>query len=268
MASFSPELSARVRTGIPLAAGVVLLVFGPTLIFGLAVIIFAAIGSGEFTAMVSKKGMTLPEWMLPGSAVLMGLGALWGPSGLHGMLLICGISWILHELVFTPKTAFSELNRLGYGIFGMILVGWSLSHMTLIKAESQGVALLFFLLFVISFSDIFAYFGGKRFGKTLLAPSISPKKTWEGSLCGAGGSALIAAIYGELALDYFWLTGLLFGLLIAVAGQLGDLVESKIKRLCEVKDSGNLLPGHGGILDRVDGYLMAAPLFYYLVQLG
>ena len=72
----------------------------------------------------------------------------------------------------------------------------------------------------------------------------------------------------ELTLDYFWLTGIMLGLVTATAGQFGDLVESRIKRLCGVKDSGSLLPGHGGILDRVDGYLIAAPLFYYVMLLG
>ena len=140
--------------------------------------------------------------------------------------------------------------------------------MILIKAHEDGTALVFFLLFIISFSDIFAYFGGKRFGNIPLAPSISPKKTWEGSLIGAGVSALFSGLYVELTLDYFWLTGIMLGLVTAAAGQLGDLVESRIKRLCGVKDSGRLLPGHGGILDRVDGYLIAAPLFYYLILLG
>ena len=140
--------------------------------------------------------------------------------------------------------------------------------MILIKALENGTALVFLLLFVISFSDIFAYFGGKRFGNTPLAPSISPKKTWEGSLIGAGVSALFAGLYTELILDYFWLTGILLGLVTAAVGQMGDLVESRVKRLCEVKDSGSLLPGHGGILDRVDGYLIAAPVYYYLLLLG
>lgn len=91
-------------------------------------------------------------------------------------------------------------------------------------------------------------------------------------LCHIGISKIIifinfAGLYVELTLDYFWLTGIMFGLVTAAAGQLGDLVESRIKRLCGVKDSGSLLPGHGGILDRVDGYLIAAPLFYYLTLL-
>jgi len=268
MDSLSPELAARIKTGIPLAAAVTLIVFSPVLIVGLVVIVFAVIGSGELTSMLSKKEITLPEWFLPGCALLMGLGALGGSNGLHGMLLVCAAGWMFQQLLFSSEKSFSGKNLLGFGLFGMLLTGWSLSHMILIKDLENGTALVFLLLFVISLSDIFAYFGGKHFGSIPLAPSISPKKTWEGSLIGAGVSALFAGLYVELVLDYFWLTGILLGLVTAAAGQLGDLVESRIKRLCEVKDSGSLLPGHGGILDRVDGYLIAAPLFYYLILLG
>ena len=266
--SLSPELAARIKTAIPLAAGVSLIIFSPVLIVGLVVIVFAVIGSGELTAMLSKKEIILPEWFLPGCALLIGLGALGGSNGLHGMFLVCAAGWIFQQLLFSNEQSFPGKNLLGMGLFGMLLTGWSLSHMILIKAHEDGTALVFLLIFIISFSDIFAYFGGKRFGNIPLAPSISPKKTWEGSLIGAGVSALFAGLYVELTLDYFWLTGIMLGLVTAAAGQLGDLVESRIKRLCGVKDSGSLLPGHGGILDRVDGYLIAAPMFYYLILLG
>ena len=272
-ASSTSDLSARVKTGFPLAAGIAILLFTPTFVIGLLVLAIAFIGAQELTGMLAKGNDDenpgiLPEWLLPGTAVLMGLGALAGESGLHGALLISAVGWIFYELVFTPKSELAKLSALGFGLFGMVWAVWSVLHITLIKALPEGTALLFYLLLVISFSDIFAYFGGKRFGKSLLAPNISPKKTWEGSFSGVVGGGLVGAVFGELTMSMFWLYGLLLAMLLAVVGQLGDLVESKIKRLCDVKDSGTLLPGHGGILDRIDGHMLAAPVFYYLLQLG
>jgi phosphatidate cytidylyltransferase len=266
-------LSARVKTGFPLAAGIALLLFSPTFVVGLLVLVVTFIGAQELTSMLAKaKGDEtpglLPEWLLPGTAVLMGLGALAGQTGLHAALLISVVGWIFYELVFTPKSELTKLSALGFGLFGMVWAVWSVLHITLIKGLPEGTPLLFYLLLVVSFSDIFAYFGGKRFGKTLLAPSISPKKTWEGSFFGVVGGGIVGAVFGELTMSMFWFYGLLLAMLLAVVGQLGDLVESKIKRLCDVKDSGTLLPGHGGILDRIDGHMLAAPVFYYLLQLG
>jgi len=270
----SSELTKRIRTGIPLAAGIALVVFAPTFVVGLVVLVLAFIGAQELTAMLAGKEdktdstVLLPEWMLPVVAVLMGLGALGGESGLHAALLISAAGWIIIELVFTPKNELSKFTPLGFGLFGMVWIIWSLAHMTLIKELPDGTALLFYLLFVISFSDIFAYFGGKRFGKSMLAPTISPKKTWEGSFFGVVGGGIVGAVFGEITMSMFWLYGMLLAMVLAVVGQFGDLIESKIKRLCNVKDSGKILPGHGGILDRIDGHMLAAPVFYYLLKLG
>ena len=270
----SSELTKRIRTGIPLAAGIALVVFAPTFVVGLVVLVLAFIGAQELTAMLAGKEdktdstVLLPEWMLPVAAVLMGLGALGGESGLHAALLISAAGWIIIELVFTPKNELSKFTPLGFGLFGMVWIIWSLAHMTLIKELPDGTALLFFLLFVISFSDIFAYFGGKRFGKSMLAPTISPKKTWEGSFFGVVGGGIVGAVFGEITMSMFWLYGMLLAMVLAVVGQFGDLIESKIKRLCNVKDSGKILPGHGGILDRIDGHMLAAPVFYYLLKLA
>ena len=270
----SSELTKRIRTGFPLAAGIALVVFAPTFIVGLVVLVLAFIGAQELTSMLAGKEdktdstVLLPEWMLPVAAVLMGLGALGGESGLHATLLISVVGWIIIELVFTPKNELSKFTPLGFGLFGMVWIIWSLAHMTLIKELPDGTALLFFLLFVISFSDIFAYFGGKRFGKSMLAPTISPKKTWEGSFFGVVGGGIVGAVFGEITMSMFWLYGMLLAMVLAVVGQFGDLIESKIKRLCNVKDSGKILPGHGGILDRIDGHMLAAPVFYYLLKLS
>ena len=270
----SSELTKRIRTGIPLAAGIALVVFAPTFVVGLVVLVLAFIGAQELTAMLAGKEdktnstVLLPEWILPVAAILMGLGALGGESGLHATLLISAVGWIIIELIFTPKNELSKFTPLGFGLFGMVWIIWSLAHITLIKELPDGTALLFYLLFVISFSDIFAYFGGKRFGKSMLAPTISPKKTWEGSFFGVVGGGIVGAVFGEITMSMFWLYGMLLAMVLAVVGQFGDLIESKIKRLCNVKDSGKILPGHGGILDRIDGHMLAAPVFYYLLKLA
>lgn len=265
------EISKRVKTGLLVAAGIGALLFTPTYVMGIFVLALAFIGALELTKMLEKvdedNTVKLPEWLLPGSAVFMGLGSLIGESGLHATLLICAISWIFFELIFTPKKELKNLSSLGFGLFGMVWIVWSILHITLIKALPEGTTLLFFLILVVSFSDVFAYFGGKRFGKSLLAPKISPNKTWEGSFFGIVGAGLVGAVFGELTLSMFWLYGFLLAIILAIVSQLSDLVESKIKRLCKVKDSGNLLPGHGGILDRIDGHLLSAPVFYYFLQL-
>ena len=273
-APFSSELTKRVRTGIPLATGIALVVLAPTFILGLVVLILAFIGAYELTTMLAgnednnNSTVLLPEWLLPAAAVLMGLGALGGESVLHATLLFSVAGWIIFELVFTPKNELSKFTTLGFGLLGMVWIIWSLAHMTLIRELPGGKSLLFYLLFVISFSDIFAYFGGKKFGKSMLAPSISPKKTWEGSFFGVVGGGLVGAVFGEIVMSMFWVYGMLLAMVLAVVGQFGDLIESKIKRLCNVKDSGKILPGHGGILDRIDGHMLAAPVFYYLLKLG
>ncbi len=124
---------------------------------------------------------------------------------------------------------------------------------------------------IVWLADTMAYYGGKTFGRTKLAPVISPKKTWEGSASGFVGSLLAVGAY------VFWRRGgldtvdLRFALVVGVTAvlvQLGDLVESMIKRSVGVKDSGRLLPGHGGLLDRFDGLLLASPVFWLGFELG
>ncbi|HIA33291.1 MAG TPA: hypothetical protein EYN85_00485, partial [Candidatus Lambdaproteobacteria bacterium] len=108
----------------------------PALVIGLAVMAVAFIGAQELTSMLSAKDdnsdttVILPEWLLPGTAVLMGLGALAGESGLHGALLISALGWIFFELVFTPKSELAKLSSLGFGLFGMVWAVWSVLHIT------------------------------------------------------------------------------------------------------------------------------------------
>ena len=132
----------------------------------------------------------------------------------------------------------------------------------------SGAAWVFGVMAITWIQDTFAYFVGKRFGRTKLAPAISPKKTWEGA---AGG--LLGAVVGAIAAVYVFCLPLaiwqavLLGLVGGVVGPLGDLSESLMKRQLGIKDAGTLIPGHGGILDRADSLLFTAPVLYYVILL-
>jgi phosphatidate cytidylyltransferase len=137
-----------------------------------------------------------------------------------------------------------------------------------IDLRAVSVHLLFFALALNWVGDSAAYYVGRRFGKHKLAPVVSPGKSWEG----AGASVIGAILFGVIYLGHFvrqipWWQVILIAAIASVAGQLGDLAESALKRGAGVKDSGNLLPGHGGMLDRVDSSLFALPVVYVLYSL-
>jgi phosphatidate cytidylyltransferase len=133
---------------------------------------------------------------------------------------------------------------------------------------ASGAAWLFLVLFVTWGQDILAYFVGKYAGHTKMTPGLSPKKTWEGfagGMAGAIGGGLLAVVLFGVPISLF--QGALLGLVGGVVGPLGDLAESFIKRQVGVKDAGHLIPGHGGVLDRIDSLIFNAPVLYYLIVL-
>jgi phosphatidate cytidylyltransferase len=151
-------------------------------------------------------------------------------------------------------------------LFGTVYIGFMFAYMLLLRfiPGRDGLAYVLFTLLVTWFNDTSAYFIGIKFGKHKLSPQISPKKSVEGSLAGLAGGILAALIIGLLFHKPLWLMAVM-GIIVVGAGQFGDLVESIIKRNAGVKDSGSFLPGHGGVLDRIDSLLTAAPLVYYMV---
>jgi phosphatidate cytidylyltransferase len=151
-------------------------------------------------------------------------------------------------------------------LFGVLYVGLTLSTLVSMRALPAGEWFVLFVLLVTWAADTGAYFAGTRWGRHLLAPAISPKKTVEGLI---GGVALAVGI-SLLAQAWFLpqlsvLDAVVLGLLLTGTGLIGDLSESVIKRSVGVKDSGGILPGHGGMLDRLDSLLFTAPTFYYYV---
>jgi len=150
--------------------------------------------------------------------------------------------------------------------FGVLYIGFTLSTVASTRLLAGGERLVLFLALVTWAADTGAYYAGTLWGKHPLAPSISPKKTIEG-VGGGVGLALLAALVAQIFfVPELSLTDMvILGLLLTAAGLIGDLCESAIKRRSGVKDSGNILPGHGGMLDRLDSLLFTAPAFYYYV---
>jgi len=149
---------------------------------------------------------------------------------------------------------------------GMLYVGLTLSYLVLVRLLPEGESLLFFLLLVTWAADTGAYYVGTLYGQRALAPRISPKKTAEGLAGGFIGATIVAFVARWTFVPEFSnLDTLVLALVLTLAGLWGDLVESAIKRGVGVKDSGGLLPGHGGMLDRLDSLLFTAPAFYYYV---
>jgi phosphatidate cytidylyltransferase len=145
---------------------------------------------------------------------------------------------------------------------------YTLSHAPALMTLSDtatGAKLFFYLIIVCQSNDVLQYIGGKCIGKHLIAPNVSPKKTIEGTLGGILTTALLGSALWWITPFTWWQSGLI-SLLIAVCGFFGDLTLSAIKRDCKTKDYGSLIPGHGGVLDRLDSLAFAAPVFFHLTR--
>jgi phosphatidate cytidylyltransferase len=188
----------------------------------------------------------------------------------NGERLIALMGTAAFFIIFTNElmrgTPEQGLINSAVNLFGTVYIGFMFAYMLLLRfiPGRDGLAYVLFTLLVTWFNDTSAYFIGIKFGKHKLSPQISPKKSVEGSLAGLAGGILAALIIGLFFHKPLWLMAVM-GIIVVVAGQFGDLVESIIKRNAGVKDSGSFLPGHGGVLDRIDSLLTAAPIVYYMV---
>jgi phosphatidate cytidylyltransferase len=196
---------------------------------------------------------------------LMGVGAVQvGPLAIGGWAAAMSVLTILF---FSLATRRRPLENATVTILGMAWVGL-LSFALLIESGPQPVAFILFLVLLVAFNDMGAYFVGRSFGKRPLAPSVSPNKTVEGFFGGLIGSMVVASILTTFpAWDAIGLgRGLALAGVVGIFGPLGDLIESMMKRSIGVKDMGSVLPGHGGMLDRVDSFLLAVPAAYLLMR--
>ncbi len=267
-------MKLRILTGLPLALGVVyLIVQEREWLFALAVLLTVEISLHEFFALSRKAGTQGWPWL---GYVGGGLLCVAQFSGLHRaafvvpaalLLVILGIPSI--GLLLIPNLK-EYLGSLATTLLGVFYVAFAFSWLVPMRfgVPAVGRKLVLLLFIVVWAEDVFAYVVGRLAGRTLLARRISPRKTVEGALAGLGGAILVAWGFTH----WFWQTGdqkavILIAGLVAVAGQAGDLVESALKRAADLKDSGTLLPGHGGMLDRIDSLLFGVPALWLIWNL-
>ncbi len=189
-------------------------------------------------------------------------------AGGVGLLHITVTAVIVSALVSELARREHSLDRAALTVFGTLLIGWTLGHLVLVRDLSpNGEAFTLMLFVAVWTTDSFAYFAGRTFGRHKLMKVISPKKTWEGAVVGLFGA--VAAVW--LARKFFMADILSpaaavgLGVLIGTLGQLSDLAQSLVKRAAGAKDSSKLLPGHGGVFDRMDSFLLLTPVYYYVL---
>lgn len=179
----------------------------------------------------------------------------------QNLLLLSSIALIIfyYLLFYNPKALFIDVAST---IFGIIYLGWFPSYLILFRAIPNIQIDAFFLMASVAMCDAGAFFTGKFLGKHPFFSHISPKKTVEGAIGGLLTSVIILLLSGFIT-HRPWYHSLILGILFGITAQLGDLTESFLKRTADIKDSGSLIPSHGGILDRVDSYIFVGPLAYY-----
>jgi phosphatidate cytidylyltransferase len=264
----------RILTGLPLALVVVYLIAqGREWLFTLAVLATVMISLQEYFHISRKAGLNGWPWMGYVGAGLLCVGQLADLKGIalneSTLLLLVVLAIPLAGLV-TLSDLKNYPDGLASTLLGVLYVGFAFSWIIPLRFADPptGRRLTILLFLVVWAGDIFAYAVGRMMGRIPLAKTISPKKTVEGAIAGLAGGVLVAWGFSYC----FWQTGdqktvILIGGVVALAGQAGDLVESALKRAANLKDSGTILPGHGGLLDRIDSLLFAAPtlwLVWYL----
>lgn len=254
--------------GIPLILGLVYLGDPYYAVFALVV---ANLGMREYTFMLKNKGYHLPAFFgYLGVTIIIAVVYLepyLQQNLVYPAVVALLMALSLLVLLYFGKTDFGESALIFWGI---IYLGGLCGYLILLRRLPEGLVLTFLLFAGVWINDTLAYFTGIKWGKRRLAPAISPQKSVEGALFAMAGTPLLfflaSLLFPEL-ISFRPVEGALVGLVIAIFSQLGDLVESAMKRYFAVKDTGSLIPGHGGVLDRFDSLIFVAPVLYYYAQL-
>lgn len=264
-------LRTRFLTAVVALPILLLVVWIGGVVFAGVVLAALAIGGWEYARLLRLNAQP-PLLALVWALLALPLAAVWfaredwlAPA--LALMLIAGMFIAVRRM---ERGAAAPITDLALAVFGGVYLGWLGSTLLAVRLLDDGAYLLIAIYGCVAFSDSAAYFVGRQWGAHKLAPRVSPKKTWEGYAGSVIGGPLFGALVGGLVPDspLGWGHGAALGLLIGVLGTVGDLGISAIKRQVGAKDSSHLIPGHGGILDRLDSVLVSAAVgYYYLIWL-
>jgi phosphatidate cytidylyltransferase len=263
----------RILTAFVLIAAVFALIFfGQLWMLTLAACLVAELAAYEYLTLANGGGNRIPLWWMAAAVALLFLVTYYRPTDSQ-LPLLSAVALVLLTWAGFCAPLERVLPDAALGLFGLVYVGYPLTLLPLIWTRDDGRPLLLFLMVTVWAGDIAALYVGRSIGKHKLS-KLSPNKTWEGSIASVAGSvaAGLGVVYAGEALSARGNTVLhimqpvwqsvVLAVIINLAAQLGDLLESAMKRGAGVKDSGTMLPGHGGILDRIDALLLAAPVLW------
>lgn len=255
------DLPAAIGVGVALGVSIILiLLFAPKVWYGVVSVAFA-IATWEVAKRLRSGGYDVALWpLLVGGQAIIWSGWPWGTTGILvafvSTVLVCMVWMLLAQgIAHAPQ---NYLRNLSVTVFVLAWLPLLASFGALLVIADHGAARVATLMIVVVCSDVGGYAAGVLFGKHPMAPAISPKKSWEG----LGGSLVVGTVGAVCSvvflIDSAWWIGLVLGPVLVICATLGDLVESQVKRDLGIKDMGTLLPGHGGIMDRLDSLLPSA----------
>ena len=266
--------SKRVATAFLIGLPALFAIIAGGLWLAVLVLIIVFYSSKEYTEILSNKGFLPSLKIILVSSALFATLAYFNKFSLIPLALTISALMAFMWVLFRGRQPY--IANVATTLLGFVYCGWFPLHLLFLRnmggnidgwliPSPLGAGYCILILFAVLVTDTFCYFVGCRWGKHKLSPVISPNKTIEGSL-GGSTMCMIFSLGIGLAIGLAWYHAVVLGILIAIFAQIGDLCESMIKRDAGVKDSSNVLPGHGGFLDRTDSYIMTIPVVYYYLQ--
>lgn len=256
-------MSTRIVSGVVLGVIAVVVVVHGGLVFFALMTALALLGLNEFYRL-TRKYRPLPLAGFLGVALMLSMAWFFSPIAVFGAVCAGVLFTALLGLLWGPRPGVTV--RMAVTLLGMLYLGLGFSAALLIRPLDGDGLILLTVIFGTWAGDTMAYFTGKFFGSTPMAPVLSPKKTWEGFAGGAVSTVLLVVFIG-LYTSLGPADSLILGAVIAVFGPLGDLFESLVKRDVQIKDSGRGIPGHGGVLDRFDALIWSSVAAYFVLTL-
>lgn len=250
-----------------------LLIFLGGWFFNAFVALILGLAAWEFSRLFRQGNLQPSTAILVGGAMALAVGRAWnGFESAPWVLVLLIMASMTYHLVAYERGRDQAGSDFAVTLSGAIYLGWLGAYLISLRQLPAGPWIVLLVLPGVWLADSGAYFIGRAFGRYKLSPRLSPKKTWEGYLGGVVfgtlGTALLAYLWTFWAGPEYTVTpwqGALLGLILSVVTTLGDLGESMLKRQSGVKDSSNLIPGHGGVFDRIDSWLWAAPIGFYFI---